>query len=328
MKRVGIHLIAITAFIILWYAMSRILSPFNAIGSYEVAFPSSLQSINTDSALKIATYNIAHGRGGKYGASNWQNKTEAELLQHLDKIATKIQLANVDAIVLNEVDFSTAWSKHINQARYIAEKSGFKYVVEQRNMDNSFPFFNFIFGNVILSKHPIKSSELIKFPHASSLENIFVGSHDGVMSVLQTPFGDIGLIAIHLEYRSEDIRVQSVKQINALAQTKPFPIFAVGDFNSTPNNFAKAQKTENDENALSYLLKQNEFVTDNKITDNQSYYTFPSEKPNTTIDWIIGRGDVEEINTQIIQSDLSDHFMLTSNIRLKNLAKIMNKNRF
>ena len=322
MKRVGKHLTVIIAFIVLWYAMSRILSPLNAVGSYEVTIPSLLQSINTDSRLKIATYNIAHGRGGKYGASNWQNKTETEFLQHLDKIASQIQQANVDAIVLNEVDFSSAWSKHINQARYIAEKSGFKYVVEQRNMDNSFPFFNFIFGNAILSKHPIKSSELVKFPHASSLENIFVGSHDGVMSVLQTPIGEIGIFAVHLEYRSEEIRVQSVKQINALAQAKPFPVFAVGDFNSTPSNFAKAQKTLESENALSYLLEQGEFVTDNKILDSQQYFTFPSEKPSTTIDWIIGRGNVEQINTQIIESDLSDHFMLTSNIRLKNLAKL------
>lgn len=304
-------------FVALWYALSRLLSPFNAVTIYEVGFPSTLQSINIDSTLEIATYNIAHGRGGKYGASNWQNKTETELLQHLDKIASQIQQANLDAIVLNEVDFSSVWSKHINQARYIAEKAGFRYVVEQRNMDISIPFFNFIFGNAILSKHPIKSSELVKFPHASSLENIFVGSHDGVMSVLQTPSRDIGLIAVHLEYRSEEIRVQSVKQINALAQAKPFPVFAVGDFNSTPSNFTRAQKTAANENALSYLQTQTGFVSDSKVVDNHSFYTFPSEKPNTTIDWIVGHGDIEAINTQIIQSTLSDHFMLTSSIGFK-----------
>jgi endonuclease/exonuclease/phosphatase family metal-dependent hydrolase len=308
-------LAVIFAITLVWYALSRLFSPFNAINSYQLMLTKENQIAPNNASLLIGTYNIAHARGGQYGAPNWQeNRTEAELLQHLDKIAEQLKQSKVDVMVLNEIDFSAAWSFHVNQARYLAEKAGFQYVVEQRNMDDSFPFFHFKFGNAILSRYPITSSDLIKFPHASNLENIFVGSHDGVISFIQTPFGKSGLIAIHLEYRSEEIRFQSAKQLSALVKKYPFPVIAAGDFNSSPDNFSGAQKTASGENALSYMLSKGEFQTDANIDNNPLLNTFPSEKPNITIDWILGHGNIEVMKTEINKSSLSDHFMLIANI--------------
>jgi endonuclease/exonuclease/phosphatase family metal-dependent hydrolase len=318
LKRFLLFLALIFVFITLWYLASRILSPFNAVTSYEVSLTKENEIMPNNATFLIGTYNIAHARGGKYGASNWQkNRTQDDLIQHLDKIAEQLKQSKVDVMVLNEIDFSAAWSFHINQARYLAEKAGFRYVVEQRNMDDSFLFFHFKFGNAILSRYPITNSDLIKFPHASNLENLFVGSHDGVISFMQTPFGKLALIAIHLEYRSEEIRFQSAKQISALAKEYQFPVIAAGDFNSAPANFSGGQKTASGENALSYLLSEGGFQT--YIGDDNSplLNTFPSERPYITIDWVLGHGNLEIVKTEVKKSSISDHFMLISNVNLK-----------
>ena len=145
----------------LWYAGNRIISPRNAI---------QISGLNVDhgdrlgqsmSELRIGTFNIAHGRGT--ASSNWQGGDEAERLARLREIAQLVQERQLDVLVLNEVDFSAAWSSHLNQAEFIASAAGFPYRVEQRNIDAATPLFSFRFGNAVLSKYPIIEVSLIEF---------------------------------------------------------------------------------------------------------------------------------------------------------------------
>lgn len=304
-------------FVIGWYALSRLLSPIYAINSYQLALGSKQLAKTSASQLLVASYNIAHARGGALGASNWQGgRTEAVLYRHLDNLAKHIKQSKADIVVLNEIDFTAAWSLHINQARYLAQKAGFQYVVEQRNMDDSIPFYHFKFGNAILSRYLIENSQLIKFPHVSSLENIFVGSHDGVISDIHTDFGSIGLVAVHLEYRSEKVRVASVKQISALTKEYHLPVIAAGDFNAAPTHFAKASQTVMSENALDYLIGKGGFRASAEIKDEAAYHTFPSEAPTAVIDWIVGSQGVEVANAKVLRSPLSDHNMIIAEIHV------------
>lgn len=317
LKRTLLLFILLIIVIVGWYAVTRLLSPLNRLKSYEVAIVENNTEIQNGSKLLIGSYNIAHGRGGQYGASNWQpDRSKAALTSHLDKIAAQIRLSKVDAIVLNEVDFSAAWSSHVNQAAYIAEKAGFQYVVEQRNMDVSFPFYQFRFGNAILSRYPIEEKSFVKFPYASLWENIFVGSHDGVFGVVKTSAGKVGLLAVHLEYRSEAIRVASVKLFNEKVAKYSLPIIAAGDFNSSPIHYKGAQQTINGENALSYLVGDGGFKTHAPLEVDAFLNTFPTENPNATIDWILGAGQLNMLSLDVVQSQLSDHFMLVSSVEI------------
>lgn len=297
-----------------WYTISRILSPFYSIKSYQLPINISSVESSDELSFRIGSFNIAHARGGEIGASNWQNRTKKDYLRHLNDIASQIKEARLDIIILNEVDFLAAWSFNINQASYIAEKAGYPNVVEQRNMDFAFPFYDFKFGNAILSRYPVIESKYIDFQPYSKLEDIFAGNHDGVLSILQTPLGKIGVIAVHLEYRNEDSRVLAVHQLKEISDNTIVPIVAAGDFNSSPVGYPGSQKTLSGKNALTYFLNKGGFQTHPGVTNDPKNFTFPSGQPKKVIDWIVEKGNLKFVDVHVVRSMLSDHSMIVSSL--------------
>lgn len=315
-KRVAGALGLVLLVVIVWYASGRALAPSRAVTSYELDSSAASSSATDSNVLNIGSFNIAHGRGGILGAKNWQSGDRADLLDHLDQIAAQIRAQKLDVIVLNEIDFSSKWSFNINQARYIAEQAGYSYAVEQRNMDVSFPFFDFKFGNAILSRYPIVKSDFVNFEPLSKWEDLFVGNHDGLLSIVDTPFGELGIIAVHLEYRDEAIRVSAAKMIDEIAKTMAIPVVAAGDYNSAPSGYPKSKISASGENALNHLLDATEFQAAKNVSPNQ--FTFPSQNPSQVIDWILVRGDVQLSNAQVVRSELSDHFLISGQLTVAN----------
>ncbi|MDM8523623.1 endonuclease/exonuclease/phosphatase family protein [Desulfococcaceae bacterium HSG8] len=305
----------ILAIVFSWYSVSRIRAVNTPLSVY--SFKENITEKNTSETgkLKVASYNIAHGRGGKYGAKNRSHKTEKELLEHLDKIAEQIKNERPDMIVLNETDFSSAWSFNINQTEYIGKKCGYPYILEQKNIVVSFPFYRLCFGNAILSRYPIQNEKFIDFQPYSELEDIFAGNHDAFSCELELPSGPVGIFGIHFEHRNEATRVRCAEILAEMCSEIKFPVIALGDFNSTPSGLPKSQASENGKNAMSFLFSEKEFVS---YLEEKDAYTFPSEKPDRLIDWIIGKRIREFSNSKIIKSDLSDHLMVVTEVEFEN----------
>jgi len=301
-------------FVFSWYSVSRIRGINNRLSLFLLEDIITKSNTSGTNKLEIAAYNIAHGRGGKYGAKNWRYSTVQELLEHLDKIAEQIKKESPDIIVLNETDFSSAWSFHINQAQYIGKKCGYSYILEQINMDVSFPFYRFCFGNAILSRYPIEKKKFIDFQPYSELEDIFAGNHDAFFCELKLPFGPIGVFGIHLEYRSEEIRVQCAELLAEMCSEIEYPIIALGDFNSTPVGLPKSRVSENGKNTMTFLFGKAEFISYLGKKYDKNDYTFPSEAPDRLIDWIIGKEIKKFSGSKNIKSNLSDHFMVVTEV--------------
>lgn len=305
----------IVAIIITCYSVSRIKTVTSPLSVYSNILNSKNKVSHDTRRLKVAAYNIAHGRGGKYGAKNWSHGTKDALLDHLDKISEQIKKENADLIVLNEVDFSSAWSFNINQAEYIAQKCGYSYRLEQKNMGVSVPFFSLYFGNAILSKFPIQNPKFIDFQPYSGLEDIFAGNHDAFFCELKVPTGIVGIFGIHFEYRSETVRVRCAKILAEMSSELKTPVIILGDFNSTPSNMAHSKVSENGKNAMSLLFDEKKFISYLENSENKKpFYTFPSEKPNSLIDWIIGKRIKAFTNPRNIKSNLSDHLMIVAEV--------------
>ena len=305
----------IFTFTLIWYGASRLGSDGNAVTSYTLRSMQTEKNASKRDYLHVAAFNIAHGRGAQLGASNWQGRSLAEDKKHLDKIATTLKDLDLDVAVLNEVDFAAAWSNQINQAKYIAEKAGFKHVLEQRNIDVGLPFFNFKFGNAILSKHPITDTHHLKFDAYSTLENIVAGNHNGAAAVIDSPQGQITVVAVHLESRSAVRRLSAAKQILRFSEKFSHSTIALGDFNSAPISHTRATTDEEGNNAISYLLDNTVFASDRRIKDQQRYFTFPASEPNRVIDWILANRDFNVTNIKIDNTGLSDHLLISAKLR-------------
>lgn len=293
------------ALALVWYLMSRVLSSARAIRSYEVS-PTAAESA-AGSALKVATFNIAHGRGGAFGASNWQDRSRDDLIEHLRAIGSQLRRSDADVVVLNEVDFSASWSFHVNQAEFLARDAGYRFVAEQRNLDFAVPFYSFRFGNAILSRFPLSDVEFVDLPALSRWEDLAAGNHDALFAVAETTLGPVGIAALHLEYRSEAVRVQAVEAMLARLDNSYDPVVLAGDLNSSPKGYPGSQRSEAGHNAVDLLLGRG-------FLPGKTTPTFPSERPEFTIDWVLSRGGLGEIRAETIQADLSDHLMVVATL--------------
>lgn len=81
----------------------------------------------------------------------------------------------------------------------------------------------------------------------------------------------------------------------------------LGDFNSTPIGFSGGHGDETAPTGLELLAKSELFGLFPSATRDSENYTFPSEKPNRTIDWILGSNGTRILNGEVFQSKLSDH---------------------
>ena len=317
-RRAVLAILLAAAGVLAWYAQSRLLAPARCIRILETETTpvAANAALRAPGSLRVATSNVAHARGGVFGASNWTGASRAELDSHLEALSR--QVSDTDILVLNEVDFDASWSRSIDQAAAIAARAGLRHLVEQRNVDVALPFRTYRFGNAILSRYPIVSAQPIRFPPYSKLEAALAGNHDGVVATIATPLGPLDVIAVHLEYRSEAVRLRCAAILQDLVRASAHPVLAMGDFNSLPGFARKhAEYVAPPENAVDLLLGSGALALSSASVDWSRYATFPSARPDRAIDWILTSPQLEQGEPTVVQSDLSDHLMVAVSIRAR-----------
>lgn len=296
-------ILVIVVFAIGWLTVVRATSPMRSIRTYTI--PESPNVSKNPTRLRIATYNIAHGRG--LAESNWDG-TQAERESRLKQIASLLLELQLDVVVLNEVDFNSTWSGGINEARLIATQAGFPYVVEQVSYDTGLPFFYVRFGNVLLSRYPIINAELIDFPTYLHWEALVGGKKRGLLCELQLSDTEVvRVLAVHLEHRDETTRVASAEIIIGLARQDGPPLIVAGDFNSTPLGYPYAQVGDGQQNAMTRLFDSGLFRVDLLPTPNEEDLTFRADDPYSLIDWVLLPPHATVRSMHVLDTLLSDH---------------------
>lgn len=301
-------MILISLFVI-WYAAVRLTSPFNQIALIESdSVPLPRVAPEDRRTLRIGTWNIAHGRGLAEG--NWTGESQETRAQRIRDIAQSLLEAELDIVILNEVDFDCNWSHRVNQAQEIAESAGFTWRVEQRNYDAAVPFFSIRFGNAVLSRFPIVDARAVDFPAPTWWHSIILGEKDGCICTIELPGGSrIAVGAIHLEaaWDAEEIRNDSARAIVAGASESDTRFIAAGDFNTSPPGFRRLPARHAEETAVSIILDSLALNTV-PLSDPQPYdYTFPADAPDRVIDWVMVPCEWTIISKEVVDSTLSDH---------------------
>lgn len=313
-------LISAIVFVCAWYITVRIASPWHTVKTIEIE---SVKSGITTSAeafdtLRVGCYNIAHCRGGQLGADNWDGGDHEAKLERTKQIGQLLKEVNLDIVVLNEADFSSFWSGHVDQARIIAKEAGYRYVVEQRNIDVAIPFVSLRFGNAILSKFPLSEAKFLDYPHPSRLQEIFVGGYkDGLAVTVTMPNGEqVQVIAVHLSLEGETYQYASVQMFMDMQTQSSLPMIAMGDFNSTAKGYPGHHTNANGQNCIDTLLDSGNWSTQPRgFPVNPEDYTFPSKNPTRVIDWIFISPHWRIEETIVLTSDLSDHLPVVATLK-------------
>jgi endonuclease/exonuclease/phosphatase family metal-dependent hydrolase len=259
-----------------------------------------------DGTIRVACYNIAHGRG--LATSNWDGGTIEDREARLQQIAELLKDLDADVVVLNEVDFDSSWSSSVNQAQSLANLSGYPYWAEQRNLDFRILAWTWRFGNAVLSKYPITHASELEIPGYSTAETCLAGKKRALNCTIATDRGELRIIGVHLCHRSEEIRVQSAQVIADIASSEGIPTIVAGDFNSTPTGFPNSQTDPAGNNAMDVLDASRLFQRlPEQSPESPTELTYHSAQPEKTIDWILIPKDFRFIEYHVEDSPLSDH---------------------
>lgn len=292
------------------YSFSRWRSEREAV-SVEVV-PARAGAAQDGDVLTIATYNIAHGRGGRFGASNWEGGSVADKRRRLEEMGALLADLGADVVVLNEVDFSCPWSGHLDQAALIAEAGGYGYIARQRNIDMWLPWFQVRFGNAILSRYPIAEAVLVPFEPLSRVERRLAGNHDSVLARITLPAGRrIAIWAVHLEARAQRTRIAAAQAILGRAAGVAGSLFVVGDLNSV---YPRAGVPSAPPTAVSLLLGSGRFMGFPDIRSAERHNTFPSHHPDRIIDWILYPPDWSVVKGGAVRARWSDHLPVAASL--------------
>lgn len=286
------------------YLVFRVTSSTRKIQFFE--FNNAAEVADLDGPLRVATWNIAHGRGATF--DNWAEGGDSKQ-ERLRKISQLIVDMDADIVVLNEVDFCSTWSGGHDQAVTIAQQTGYPYLIKQSNLDFGFIYGRWHFGNVILSRYPVSNIRVVEFAPVNEWESWLVGCKRGVACTVELgPENSVSVMGLHLESRGETVRVKEVGDVNRVASHLEKPLILAGDLNTTPTIAPQSNLDANGRNAFEELVSLTGLSYSPALSPAKDELTFPAFGPKTTIDWILFSGDTFSlVEQEVIETQLSDH---------------------
>lgn len=225
-----------------------------------------------DATLRIAAYNIRHGRG-----------MDGQV--DLDRVAAVLERLDADVITLQEVDDRTERTGGIDQVAVLADRLGYLGAHGPHR-----PYQGGHYGNAVLTRLPVLEQRTHPIPPASGSA---LAVHETRVSVPGTDGGAISVVSVHLAGSVEERAAQADAVTRAFAAT-PHPVVLAGDFNGRP-----------DGPVLDRLRR--DWVV---FTKRGEPTTYPADQPDREIDFLMtrGRDPIRVVDHVVIDEPLaSDH---------------------
>jgi endonuclease/exonuclease/phosphatase family metal-dependent hydrolase len=281
-----------------WIAFATSLASFGA-GS---AARGQDSSTATKTSLVVATWNICHGRGSMDQPVPASNPKKRD--QRLNDIASILRNAKADIVVLNECSFESTVVGGPNQAQWLADQLGLPFVSTQLSGNLSALGITHRWGNAILSRFTILDSEMIELPSTDSVESwLRLKRKDALRSCLELPNGmKIQVIALHLPVGPDSISLQrkAAERMDWYKSKCNDPVLLCGDFNASLGTNAEPT-------CVDWLLGRGYWHTDPARELQPKHFTFPSEKPDRAIDWVLVPKSWRILSRESPPSSASDH---------------------
>lgn len=240
----------------------------------------SARSVGTSDAIRVMTFNIAHGRG-----------TDGVI--DLKRIARIIREAQADIVALQEVDRWTQRTKGLDIIIELADLTGMTYA-----FGKTIEYDGGDYGNGVLTRFPILEERNTLYAYETE------GERRGAMLLVLDIRGQETLFMnTHLDHREEDTDRLSASE-ELIGQLKPYdalPAIICGDFN--------------DESSSPTVTWLGEHLHDSWArAGSGSGFTYPSASPIKRIDYVFSSKQSAErstwwkpVSASVIHTGASDH---------------------
>lgn len=243
--------------------------------------------------IRIMSFNIANARGNNDDFFNVQ--PGKKIKYNLDWISALITNLNIDVACFNEMDFNSVRTGNIDMARYIADRVCYKHIISEQ-IFSAPPLLDL--GNVVVSRYPLKLNTYHQYGHnfSSRVWHEFKSFLD--FDVLLKNKTNLNMVLTHLNSQNQEARCEQTKILRTHIETKTKPFVLLGDFNSTPDSVCFKNITEKN-------LVRNPYLGN---------ATYPSEKPDVQIDYILISQGLHIANYNTIYTKVSDHLPVIGDI--------------
>jgi len=300
----------------------------------EIDYGSGSAEVPTDTKkLTLLTWNLSWAYGfGSEGISGYSPKTKDEMADRLNKIGLAIKDSGADIVLLQEIDFDSSRSYHVDQLKDLAKITGLRYgakVVSWKANYVPFPYWPISSqfgainsGGVVLSRYPLSDNVVTLYPKPESnawyYNAFYLFRYSEQVSI---KFGDKNITVInnHLEaYDKQNREEQAQLLSDSVKNLKSDIVIVGGDMNTVPPEavtkygFPDGPDDYRDDTTLDILRKMSglkEVIPIEDYTKNESaYFTFPSFKPNRRLDYLFVPENAVIKDAGVIQAgDMSDH---------------------
>ncbi len=248
----------------------------------------------TGSTLRLATLNLAHGRGT--GRFQLFQRPE-ELRAHLEVAGRLLAHHRLDAVALQEVDAASWWSGDFDHLQTLSHRAGMRWSVHGAHVDGA----GLGYGTAVASRHPLVRPLVHTF--AASPPSPPKGF---TLAVLQAPgWPAIDLVSVHLDFFSPAARASQLDEIAAVLADRHGPLVIMGDLNGGWQGPARLLADALD---LEAWAPEEELVT------------FP--KLGVRLDWVLAGRGVQLVSHEVLPDAVSDHRAIVVELRLAGSAEI------
>lgn len=251
--------------------------------------------------LRVATLNVAHGRGL---ALSQFTLTAEEFRANVAALTAVIRQKRPDVLALQEADGRSAWSGLFDHVDYIAEHADYRFVHHGIHFEAGIGDLSIRYGTALLSRFPLRSTA----SHRSVVRQFHTKGF--VTAEFDFHGRPVVVVSLHLDSSSADVRRKEAGNIvDVLSQLKK-PLIVMGDFNSRWTSETDAVRT------ITKRLQLRAFQPESgegeaRPTTNPppppSLMTFRSTGPVSRIDWILISHDLEFVEYGVWVDKISDH---------------------
>ena len=227
-------------------------------------------SVSAQATLRVAAYNIKHGRG-------------MDEQVDLRRISEVLRGLDADVITLQEVDKNTERTGGVDQVAVLAELLGYQGFHGAHR-----PYQGGEYGNAVLTRLLVGRVITHQIPEAAGSK---LAVHE--VQIAGGPRGVISIVSVHLAGAPEE-RFAQADSVTKLFAEAEHPVVLAGDFNSRRGDRVMG------------LLRDSWQILDKGGDAN----TFPSDAPDREIDFVLVRpaGTFELIKHVVIDEAVaSDH---------------------
>lgn len=248
----------------------------------------------TGPLLRIASLNIAHGRGDRLNQLFVSSDTIGD---NLDSIGTYFAKQDIHIAALQEVDSPSWWSGDIDEAREIAVTGGFRQWIQLSHA--ALGVANY--GTAVLSTAPITNAAGVTFAPSPPTANKGFTLAEIQWQLSEHEAVTVDVVSIHMDFSRKSVRQKQLSELGDILKNRDNPLLLLGDFNSE----SLAQQLIRD-------AADNHRELHTFHTSDDNHYSYKNKR----LDWIIISGELEFVDYHTEAAVLSDHRAVVATIRL------------